>query len=258
MTSNIPDNSHNSLKARIEQRHADRIRREADARIIARQTGTMSAVTEALHTAPKLDVKADQQIRTAHKRTTQVARAVSTRAVSTTQPIRPMKRNIVALVGAIFLLIFAGLTIMVSPSTNAASAPMSTAIPMDTATAQTALDYLRSVNQPISNIRSLEVPNTRWNARDGIEISLDSELRGRNVRILTYDSIEQANRDVFSVHVVSDHPFAEWQIVQVSNVIILAPPDTRAELVEDIASHLTTLMLRPYRDFLPTATVPGY
>jgi hypothetical protein len=249
MTNKTPDNGQSRLQDRIQQRKAEQIRREADARIIARQTGTAPTVNESPKPAQNADL---DKLRNAHKRATITARPVA--------PARKTNHGrIMVLVGAIVFLTAVGVVMTISTgSTNAASAPMPTSIPMDTATTQIALDYLRSVDIEIRTMRSLEVPNNRWNARDGIEVSLDLARTGGvgsgNIRILTYDSIDQANRDAFSVTIGEDHPFRAWHVVQVSNVVVLAPPDVRPELVQDIVSHLTTLMLRPYRDFMPTAT----
>ncbi len=114
------------------------------------------------------------------------------------------------------------------------------------------LDYLESVNVPIDNLQTFSVPNETWSAREEIQFNVNRDNEQGVFVVLSYDTPSRAIVDSFKATVYEK--FKTWKLMRVSNILLLASPETDDSLVSELASHVTQYLIAPYRKFIPTAT----
>jgi hypothetical protein len=163
---------------------------------------------------------------------------------------RLKERQIVWLAGiSILLALICTITAVVSIQPPS---PTTTPMPLGQIGARAAVDYLKSLSVPISNVRSFQVPNENWMANEEIQFDVQRGTGKGTFILLSYDSGNKASLDAFKA---SGAPkYKNWTVAPVSNLLLLALPDTADSLQNEIASHLTQKLIAPYRLFVATAT----
>ncbi len=130
--------------------------------------------------------------------------------------------------------------------------PQSTLPALPAVSSNEFITYLQRAGVIVSNLRIFTVPNARWNAKQEIQFeAYHGGAKGVFV-ILSYPSPAQAGTDAFKA--TYDPKFSQWNVTQISNVLVLAAPSTSSPFNAEIASHLTQYLVAPYRRFIPTAT----
>ncbi|HLY27387.1 MAG TPA: hypothetical protein VKQ72_13675 [Aggregatilineales bacterium] len=107
----------------------------------------------------------------------------------------------------------------------------------------------------MTDVQMVAAPNANWKARSEVQFGIDSDGTAGFFVLLNYASPDQAALDAFKAAYRS--PFQDWHLTQIANFLLLSTPDTAQALKTMIASHLTHLLLAPYRAFIPTATPAG-
>jgi hypothetical protein len=129
-------------------------------------------------------------------------------------------------------------------------------LPIPTVSAGDLFSYLLKVKLPISNLRSLPVPNNEWKGQQGIQFDVQQGGEKGTFIVVSYDRPEIVSADV--VRTKLNPRYKSWEVSQMTNLLILIAPDTSPIVLNTISSHLSRYIIAPYRDYIPTATVtPG-
>jgi hypothetical protein len=229
-----------SLQQEIKKRKTQELLRTLEAKppsqpIAPKQTPTASA--------PQSNATGERstQATPINKRTTQIAPSIMPGWTK-----RQKQVAVAATILAITVCIFTGLIANGLPT---AQPPLK---PLPRASVGNLLDYLESVNVPIDNLQTLSVPNETWDAREEIQFSVNQNDGQGIFIVLSYDSPSKAIMDSFKV--TFHQKFKTWKLMLVSNILLLASPETAQTLVAELASHVTQYLIAPYRSFIPTAT----
>jgi hypothetical protein len=130
--------------------------------------------------------------------------------------------------------------------------PQSALQALPTSSSNDFIMYLQTTGIAVANPRVFTVPNALWSAQEEIQFEVYRGNEKGIFVILSYPSPAQAGMDAFRA---TYHPkFRQWNLTQISNVLVLAAPDTAPWFNGEIASHLTQYLVAPYRSFIPTAT----
>lgn len=185
--------------------------------------------------------------------TQQVAAVVGEITKQTTQtqsyPASRRKPPIALIAGIAIITVILG--VIVGLSRGAAIAP-ATMAPIPTVSAGNLFNYLLTVKLPISNLRSLPVPNTDWKGQQGIEFDVQQGNEKGTFIVVSYAS--QGDLAADSVKAQLNPRYKTWRISQVSNLLMLIAPDTSPMILDMVGSHLSQFALAPYRSYIPTAT----
>jgi hypothetical protein len=237
-----------SLAKEIKKRKTQEVLRAVESRHIqtarplklSRTTTQMSIARE-----PQVIPKCITQTVLESKRTTQVVRVVGHAAHWT------RRQKQIAALGAILITSVCFITTLVATSQPISQTALS---PLPTTRTGDLIRYLRSVGVPIANLQTFTVPNAMWSANEEVRFDVQ-QWNGKGIFVvLSYDSPAQVGIDAFKA--TYDQKFKNWNLVQVSNALVLSSPDTVQSLSAEIASHVTQYLIAPYRSFIPTAT-PG-
>jgi hypothetical protein len=237
-----------SLKHEIKKRKTQEVLRAVEARQVQTPRPLKLPETTAqvpTRQEPQIKPKRITQTLPEGKRTTQIAGVVS---YSTGWTKRQRQTGIIA---TILVIAACLLTTLVATSQPILHPTLS---PLPIESTGNLVGYLRDVGVPVANLRTLSVPSAMWNAKEEIQFDV---LRwdGKGVFvILSYDSPAQAGIDAFKA--TYHQKFKTWNLMQISNVLVLTSPDTGQPLSAEIASHLTQYLVAPYRSFIPSTT-PG-
>src|SRR5262249_8428668 len=154
------------------------------------------------------------------KRTTQIA--ASTRP-SPRWTQRQMRIATVASILVVTVCVLMGLIASAVPPAQ----PVITPLPK--VSSDNVLDYLRRVGVPIADLRTFSVPNKTWDATQEVEFTVNQDKNRGVFVVLSYDTPSRASRDALKVSV---HPtFKTWKLMRVSNILLLASPDTADQLI---------------------------
>jgi len=149
------------------------------------------------------------------------------------------------------LILFCGLATAIG-SAIGQPAPTPTAIPLPTRSASDVLGYLKQAGVALNSVQPLTVPNNNWQAVTGTQFIAQIKDKQGRATVLSYPDVSKAGVDAF---LITNNPkFKGWAVVQLSNVLLVMPPDIDANVHNALVSHLTTYLVAPYRPILPTAT----
>lgn len=149
----------------------------------------------------------------------------------------------------------AGLMLVVCLLTSllAVRAPGSSEVAaLPTTTANKAVNYLTEIGLPVTHVQPLSVPNENWNAKEEIQFNVGQASNSDVFVVLSYDSPAQAGVDGFRA--TYHRKFKQWNVIQISNLLLLSSPRTALPISDSVASHLTYYLITPYRGYMPTAT----
>ncbi len=239
-----------SLQHEIKKRKTQELLRTLE----AKQVRTASPVPRrptAPAPQPGTSPKPVARVIPASQRTTQVARVVSAPSRLTR---RQRRLAVIATICAVTICLLSGLVADSLPPAQPRLAPL------PTTSVTNLVGYLQQVGVPLGALQTFAVPNDTWGAKEEVQFDVYGGRVGRVTNdkgvfvVLRYDSLVRRSLDAFKA--AFNPKFKSWKQMQVSNLLVLASPDTAEPLVAEIASHLTQYLIAPYRSFIPTAT-PG-
>ncbi len=261
-----------SLQGEIKKRKTQEIQRVIEDKRIAAARGAVLPKHDAPQTTQARDVGPSQADTT--KRATQVSRAVSTspdrpaRARTTSQSVTSDKRatqihplprrrlkqsqKIYAIVSVATLLIMMVCASTLIVASNTSVQPTATLLPLPIMSANEVVAYLKKSGIPIINAQEYAVPNESWQAHQEIQFDVYRGAAKGTFIVLSYPSSESKVPDIFRAGYSGK--FREWKLIEASNILILISPETSQDLKNDMGSHITQLLLAPYRPFLSTTT----
>ncbi len=120
--------------------------------------------------------------------------------------------------------------------------------PLPTTSTGDFIHYLGAAGFPVTNLRAFTVPNAEWNAQEEIQFEVHREGEMGLFVVLSYASPAQAGLDAFKASY--DHKFQQWDVIQISNILLLTSPETSGTLNAGIAEGLAQYLVLPYRSFL--------
>ena len=123
-----------------------------------------------------------------------------------------------------------------------------TVVPYPVRSAAEVMAQLKRLAVPFSAVQAIPMPNGTWQASQALQFKLDTS----RFLLLSYADMGKAGLDAFKA--ANSAAFKSWQVIQIANVILAALPGADRQLVNALASHLTTYLIAPYRPFLATAT----
>jgi hypothetical protein len=132
------------------------------------------------------------------------------------------------------------------------SLQQSVLVPLPIADTAGTVRYLKEVGVPITDVQVFAMPNTQWNAREEIQFVIPYHNQKGIFVMLTYPSPALAGIDAFKA--TYQVKFADWKLVQISNILVLSSPETSQSLSNELMDHLSHYLLVPYRSFVPTST----
>jgi len=231
-----------SLNQEIKKRKTQEMLRVIETRQTTRPSASRSSVSLQSATATAQVIEP--------KRTPAVATpARSAQTLSVSKPSYPRRQQELAIIGISALLIVAvclGTAFLVRQASEIL--PTITVVPLLAASAQESVNSLVAAEIPVSNLRSLTVPDAAWNAQQGVQFDV---LTGNDKGVfilLSYASPAQASIDLFRT---SHAPrFKTWRTAQIANILLLSSPDTKQQLSTQVATHLTQMLVAPARQFM--------
>jgi hypothetical protein len=182
--------------------------------------------------------------------TQQVAAYVGVLSQQTqSQPRVKKKLPVGVIAGAAVITILLGIFIGISRgSTSSATAP----VPIPTVSAGSLFNYLLSVKLPISNLRSLPVPNSDWKGQQAFQFDVQQASDKGTFIVVSYDSQSDLAADAVKTRLTSR--YKTWQVSEITNLLVLISPDTSLSVLNTVGSHLSQFAIAPYRSYIPTAT----
>ncbi len=119
-------------------------------------------------------------------------------------------------------------------------------------TAADVVEYLRRAGVPISDLQALSVPNELFSATQGYQFLV---VRGDQVGVyivLSYDPEEELGRN--AVWLSTNETYKVWRTFTAANIRVMYRPNNSPTLDAELDSHLTSLLVAPYRAMFPTTT----
>jgi hypothetical protein len=158
---------------------------------------------------------------------------------------------IVSVATLLIVFICAG-TLAMASNTEPTPAQTATFVPVPNITAMNIVDYLGQVGLSAANIREYNPQTDAWRAVEELEFNLQQGSDKAEVIALTYPSSDAKMPDVFKAR--RSDKFKTWQLLTVSNMILLISPESSPSLSQDLTSHVMHYAVGPYRSMWPTAT----
>jgi hypothetical protein len=149
----------------------------------------------------------------------------------------------------VVLLVLLGISLSSTPTPPPATA---TRAPIANVDLGNWLAYLRAAGLEISNEKMLNLPTKLWSASNGAELQVKADGQSGNFFFFTYPNNEAATRDTI-LNSRAD-VFQGWEIVVISNLVMATPSETPPALRTVMGSHLSSYLLAPITNYLPTAT----
>ncbi len=126
--------------------------------------------------------------------------------------------------------------------------------PLPVAKMDDVMDYLKSQGSSDMKITDEQVfanPNATWTASAEIQFGAQAGTDKGIFVLLTYPSSSRAGMDAFRA--TYNPKYQKWNLIQLSNFILLSPPETPDSLIKLVEDHLSHFLVGQYRPFLSTA-----
>jgi hypothetical protein len=133
---------------------------------------------------------------------------------------------------------------------NSQSAPQAAFIPLPVVSASAVVDHFKETGMPVTNQRAFAAPNSAWTAKEEIQFDVQRGADKGTFIMLSYESAAQAGLDGFTA--TSSAKFKNWKVMQYSNILTLASPDTAKPIYAEMGNSLTQYLVAPYRSFVAT------
>lgn len=210
----------------------------------ARQTGTVRPVQSG-----------------ASPRTTQIAPAI---VEATRAPFRSMstrqKTTLIAAGAALMIVVVCVGTFLIASNAASANANAATATlkPIGASNADAMLQHLKDIGVSVAEQKPYDLTTSKvWAAQQAYTFLVKNSGKQASFLILSFDSSTHAADNMFDI--MGTDKYKTWKANIIANVILLASPDSAAQIVSDMFSHMTTFLYAPYRPWSsatppPTAT----
>ncbi|MCE7946124.1 MAG: hypothetical protein DYG88_01705 [Chloroflexi bacterium CFX4] len=178
----------------------------------------------------------------------------TTREMPAPEPEKP-RRNTRPLVyfGFFMAVVLVGaLVVLLSGVGNGAPAEPTLSYSNIKFTAADVVEYLRRAGVPISDLQALSVPNETLSATQGYQFLV---VRGDQFGVyivLSYDPEEELGRN--AVWLSTNEIYKTWRTFTAANIRVMYRPNNSPTLDAEMDSHLTSLLVAPYRAMFPTTT----
>ena len=112
------------------------------------------------------------------------------------------------------------------------------------------MNHLTQAGIPITELRTLTVPNTSWNATEAVQFTVRRETNKGSFVMLGHASAADASIDLFKT--TTSSKWSQWTVTQISNILVLAAPGSALTIRAELANQLTAYLVVPYREYLKT------
>lgn len=139
------------------------------------------------------------------------------------------------------LILMCGLAVMFGDALSQTPPPTATPtiVPLPVHSAADVMAQLKQVGVTVQAVQPIPVPNTAWQASQAVQFKVGTSV----FLLLSYADVDSASADVFKA--TNSPAFKNWQVIQVTNVVLVALPGANAGMVNALTSHLTTYLVTP-------------
>lgn len=172
------------------------------------------------------------------------------------EPEKPRRRSAVALglgIGLIGGLIVLAL-ILIPAITAPPPATPTAAANLDTLNfrARDVIEYLQFAEVPLFELRQVDVPNNDWLADEGYSFIVRRGDQTATYFVFSYDPPGRITGEKLRR---ASHPrYSEWKAFSLANIMAVSSPESSQTIVDEINSHLTSMLGAPYVAGFPTTT----
>lgn len=172
------------------------------------------------------------------------------------EPERPRRRGAVAaglgigLIGGLVVLALVFIPAITAPPPATPTA----AINLDTLNfkARDVIEYLQFAQVPLFELRAVDVPNSDWLADEGYSFIVRRGDQTATYFVFSYDPPGRITGEKLRL---PSHPrYGEWKAFSLANVMAVSNPESSQTIVDEINSHLTSMLASPYINGFPTTT----
>jgi hypothetical protein len=255
-----------SLQDQIKKRKQEEIRRTIEAKQVEKAKGpgdaTESKRSSQTAPSPARQTGSARPVQSASpKRTTQIAPAIAEAARAPFRSMSGRQKTTLIAAGAALMIVFVcvGTFLIASNATSTnADTPTPTLMPIGMSSADALLQHLKDVGMDVNEQKPYDLISSKvWTAQQAYTFAVKNDGKQASFLILSFDTGGHAAENMFKI--MGTEKYRTWKTNNIANVVMLASPDSGAQIVSDVYSHMTTFLYAPYRPWSsvtppPTAT----